>query len=408
MPRSHQSNLNISRRGLIKAGIGSAAALGLGARASRSVRAAQSGDPIVIGMSAAFSGPNASTGEAQLRGAQMAIDEINAAGGVLDRPLSIVTRDNVHEQDKGVLQTRELIEKEGAVGILGSAGSFIAIAVADTMEELEVPWIGLSTGAAAIIDNGQDPNWMYRVSSNDPWVAEFLVRWSVEKLNMQKIGILNEDTGWGVPAIDDVTAALANVGLEPTSVDKVKVGDTDFTAQMLRAKDAGTEAIVTFTNSVEMANALKAGQKLGYQPRIVSAWGLQNPNYITLAPELGQGTLVMQTYTWVNAEEPKALDLLKRYTENWGITNPAEIPNPSYTADAYDATHLFALAIETAGEANGAAMRDALEQLPEYDGLIKNYAPAFTPERHDALTPDDYLMCEWKGDELVPLGTLGA
>ena len=53
-------------------------------------------------------------------------------------------------------------------------------------------------------------------------------------------------------------------------------------------------------------------------------------------------------------------------------------------------------------------MRDALEQLPEYDGLIKNYAPAFTPERHDALTPDDYLMCEWKGDELVPLGTLGA
>lgn len=408
MLRSRRIHQSISRRALIKAGIGSAAAIGLVGRVPGAVRAAQSGDPIVIGMSAAFSGPNALVGEAQLRGAQLAADEVNAAGGVLGRPLTIVTRDNVHEQDKGVLQTRELIEKEGAVGILGSQGSFIAIAVADTMEELEVPWIGLSTGAAAIIDNGQDPNWMFRVSSNDPWVAEFLVRWAVEKLKTEKIGILNEDTGWGVPAIDDVKAALEKVGLEPTSVDKMKVGDTDFTAQMLRAKDAGTEAIVTFSNSVEMANALKAGQKIGYQPQIVSAWGLQNPNYITLAPELGQGTLVMQTYTWVNAEDPKALDLLKRYTEQWGISNAAEIPNPSFTADAYDATHLFALAIETAGEANGAAMRDALEQLPQYDGLIKTYAPAFAPDRHDALMPDDYFMCEWSGDELVPLGTLGS
>jgi branched-chain amino acid transport system substrate-binding protein len=408
MLRSHRIHQNVSRRGLIKAGIGSAAAIGLGGRITSAARAAQSGDPVVIGMSAAFSGPNASAGEAQLRGAQLAADEINAAGGVLGRPLTIVTRDNVHEQDKGVLQTRELIEKEGAVGILGSQGSFIAIAVADTLEELEVPWIGLSTGAAAIIDNGQDPNWMFRVSSNDPWVAEFLVRWAVEKLNVEKIGILNEDTGWGVPAIDDVEAALKTVGLEPSSVDKMKVGDTDFTAQMLRAKDGGSEAIVTFSNSVEMANALKAGQKIGYQPQIVSAWGLQNPNFITLAPDLGQGTLVMQTYTWVNAEDPKALDLLNRYTEEWGVANAAEIPNPSFTADAYDATHLFALAIETAGAANGAAMRDALEQLPEYAGLIKTYAPAFTPDRHDALTADDYFMCEWSGDELVPLGTLGS
>lgn len=405
MTRTYHS---VTRRRLVQASLGSAALLSLGVRASGPAVAAQSGDSIVLGMSAAFSGPNASTGEAQLRGAELAAAEINAAGGVLGRPLAIITRDNVHEQDKGVLQTRELIEKEGAVGILGSQGSFIAVAVADTLQELQTPWIGLSTGAASIINNGQDPNWMFRVSSNDPWVAEFLVRWAVEKLNIDKIGILNEDTGWGDPAVGDVEAALTQLGLEPTSVDKMKVGDTDFTAQMLRAKDAGSDVIVTFSNSVEMANALKAGQKIGYSPQIISAWGLQNPNYITLAPELGQGTLVMQTFTWVGTESPKAQELLDRYTENWGIANAAEIPNPSFTADAYDATHLFALAIDAAGDANGPAIRDALEQLPDYEGLIKNYAPAFTPDRHDALTPDDYFMCEWSGEELVPLGTLAS
>lgn len=395
----------ITRRQLVKAGATGTAALGFAVAAPNIIRA-QSDDPIVIGMSAAFSGPNASAGESQQRGAELAIEEINAAGGVLGRPLKLVTRDNVHEQEKGVAQTRELIEKEGAVGILGSQGSFIAAAVADTLEELETPWIGLSTGAKTIIDNGQDPNWMFRVSSNDPWVAEFLVRWATEKLGKENIGILNEDTGWGVPAIDDLRAALSQKGLEPTSVDKVKVGDTDFTAQMLRAKEAGSEVLATFINSVEMANALKAGQKIGYLPQIVSAWGLGNPNYITLAPDLGQGTLVMQTFTWVNAESPKAINLFERYKAKWGVEDPAAIPNPSYTADAYDATHLFALAIETAGEANGSAIRDALENLPTYEGLIKTYEPAFTPDRHDALLPEDYLMCQWVEDKLVSVGTL--
>lgn len=410
----------IGRRQFVKLGLAGSALLGLSgtlrgygivpgvARAS-GVGAAE-GEPIVIGMSAPFSGPNAPAGEAQQRGAQLAMEEINESGGVLGgRPLQLVVRDNEHKQERAVAQTRELIERVGAVGILGSTGSFIAIAVADTMQELKTPWIGLSTGGAKIIDNNQDPNWMFRVSANDPWVAEFLVRWTVEKLGITKIGILNEDTGWGVPAIDDIKVALAAQGLEPTSVDKMKVGETDFTAQMGRAKQAGTEAIVTFSNSVEMANALKAGQKLGYQPQVMSAWGLANPNYPTLAGELAEGTLVMQTFTWVNNAAPKAVGLLERYMEKWSaVTSASTLPFPSFVANAYDAVHLFALAIDKAGAADGALVRDALEQLESYEGLIKVYAPPFTPDRHDALTPDDYMMCEWKGEELQLVGTLGA
>ncbi len=275
------------------------------------------------------------------------------------------------------------------------------------MQELKTPWIGLSTGGAAIIDNKQNPNWMFRVCSHDPWVAEFLVRWTVEKLGINKIGILNEDTGWGVPAIDDTNAALKKLGLAAVSVDKLKVGETDFTAQMARAKEAGAEGIVTFTNAVEMANALKAGQKLGYRPKIVSAWGLVNPNYPVLGGALAEGTLVMQTFSFVNNTAPKAVSLLDKYMHEWpGFANAAEVPYPSYLADAYDAIYLFAAAIEKAGKAEGAAMRDALENLPAYDGLIKRYDVPFTPERHDALTQDDYMMCEWKGNELQLIGTL--
>lgn len=416
MARPDGSARKITRRQFIRMSLAGTALVCLEApfkgysvgRLSPEILAAQpSGEPIVIGMSAPFSGPNAPAGEAQQRGAELAIEEINDAGGVLGRPFTLVTRDNEHKQDRAVAQTRELIEKEKAVGILGSTGSFIAIAVADTMQELKTPWIGLSTGGAKIIENKQNPNWMFRVSTNDPWVAEFLVRWATEKLGKTKIGILNEDTGWGVPAIEDVKAALQKKNLEPTSVDKVKVGEPDFTAQMLRARSGGSEVLVTFINAVEMANALKAGQKIGYQPQVVSAWGLANPNYPSLAGKLAEGTLVMQTFTWVNNKTSKAVALLERYMKKWPeIKNATTLPFPSFVANAYDATHLFAQAIERAGIADGAKIRDALEQLSRYEGLIKIYDPPFTPQRHDSLTPDDYMMCEWKGNELQLIGTL--
>ena len=129
------------------------------------------------------------------------MDEINAAGGVLGRQLVLVTRDNEHKLERGVAQTRELIEREGCVAILGSQGSFIALAVIDTIQELKVPWFGLAVGGAKIIENGRKPNYMFRVATNDREVAIFLVNYAKDKLGAKKFGILNEDTGWGVPAI---------------------------------------------------------------------------------------------------------------------------------------------------------------------------------------------------------------
>lgn len=147
-------------------------------------------------MSAASSGPNASAGEAQKRGAEL-VEEINQAGGVLDRKLELVTRDYEHKQDKGVAQVRELVEKEGAVAILGSQGSFIGLAVIDLVHELKVPWVGLSVGGAKIVENGKNPNYMFRVATNDRLVARYLVNYAVDKLGAEKIALLNEDSGVG-------------------------------------------------------------------------------------------------------------------------------------------------------------------------------------------------------------------
>src|SRR5688572_19071181 len=174
---------------------------------------------------------------------------------------------------------------------------------------------------------------MFRVATNDRDVAKFLVNYGLDKVGGKKFAILNEDTGWGVPAIADLQAALKEKGLEPASADKMKVGDSDFTPQMLRAKNAGADTILSFSNAVEMANALKAGNKMSFKPKVLSAWGLANPTFPSLAGPLSDGVMVMQTFTFVQNTKPKAVALFKRFTDKYkDIKDANEVPFPSYTA----------------------------------------------------------------------------
>jgi branched-chain amino acid transport system substrate-binding protein len=399
--KQQRPTIPISRRNILRALGG--ATLGSLAGSMRPAAAAEK-DPLKIGLSAAFSGPNASAGEALQRGAELAIEEINAGGGVLGRPFALVIRDNEHKLDRGVAQTRELIEREGCIAILGSQGSFIGLAVIDTIQELKVPWFGLAVGGVKIIENGRSPNYMFRVATNDREVAKFLVNYAQDKLGSKRFGILNEDTGWGVPAIDDLRSAMKVRNMEPVSVDKMKVGDADFTAQMLRAKNAEADTILSYSNAVEMANALKAGNKIGYKPKVVSAWGLANKTFPSLAGPLADGVLVMQTFTFVQNARPKAQALFKRFTEKYSVRDATEIPFPSFLGNSYDATHMIALAFQKAGSTDGEKLHGALEALGTYDGLIKTYSNPFSPDRHEALGPNDYEMTVWKGPRLELIG----
>ena len=137
----------------------------------------------------------------------------------------------------------------------------------------------------------------------------------MDKVGGKKFGCSTRTRGWGVPAIADLQAALKEQQLAPASADKMKVGDSDFTPQMLRAKNADADTILSFSNAVEMANALKAGNKIGYKPKVLSAWGLANPTFPSFAGPLADGVMVMQTFTFVQntqAEGGGALQALHR------------------------------------------------------------------------------------------------
>jgi branched-chain amino acid transport system substrate-binding protein len=149
---------------------------------------------------------------------------------------------------------------------------------------------------------------------------------------------------------------------------------------------------------------VKSRAKIGWEVPMVSHWGISGGRFAELTGELSDGVAFLQTYSFFGKQNERGVALLKALKDKYGAKGPEEVTAPVGVANAYDGMHLVALAIEQAQAAEGPKIRDALEGLKaEYPGLIKMYRRPFSPEQHDALTDDDYLMVVWKGGQIVPV-----
>jgi branched-chain amino acid transport system substrate-binding protein len=142
-------------------------------------RTALAAEPIKIGLVAALSGPSAKSGEGITRGLQVAIDEINAKGGLLGgRMLELVRRDDESNPAKGQTAARELIDKEGAVILFGGIDSPVSLAIVPLVNSAKVPFMGVWAAATNITRNGTNPNFVFRVSAVDVLVDRALMKYA--------------------------------------------------------------------------------------------------------------------------------------------------------------------------------------------------------------------------------------
>jgi len=366
---------------------------------------AQSKEPVKIGLSAAVSGGSAASGEAIKRGLQIAIDEINAKGGVLGgRKLELVVRDDEGNPQKGVTIARELVEREKVVAVFGGLHTTVALAQVPVWHELRTPYMGAWAAGTNITRNGQSPNYVFRVSANDDYVDRFLSRYAVETMKKSKPGLLLENTPWGQSNETGLTKWFGEKGVKAVGVERFNWGDPDMSPQLLRLKSAGADHIVLVANAPEGAQVLRSKAKLGWDTAMISHWGISGGRFAELTGDLSEGVTFLQTYTFFGKQNERGQYVLKMLREKHGIKEPGDVIAPVGTANAYDGLHLLALAIEQAGATDGSKVRDALESLKsEYKGLIKSYRRPFSPEQHDALTDEDYVMVVWKGGKIVPV-----
>ena len=187
-----------------------------------------------IGNSGPVTGPAAFGGKAIRMGAELAVEEINAAGGVLGQELEFIQYDDAGAPPRGVDNVRRIGLSDNCVAMIGGYHSTVALAQRDPIHEIGMPYVGTIAANTKVIENGRDPNFMFRVSAKDRWVTKFLVAEGIKRSANDRIGIMYENTGWGKGAFPDLQAALGEHGLEEVGAETFNWKDTDMTPQLIR------------------------------------------------------------------------------------------------------------------------------------------------------------------------------
>lgn len=392
-----------ARRNLLKSAVGVVAGAVVSAVAIGSAGAAET---VKLGLVAALSGPSAQSGEAITRGLTIAIDEINAAGGILGgRMIELIRRDDESSPPKGVIAARELIFKEKVAAFFGGIDSPVSLAIVPLANKSKVPFMGNWAAATPITRNGANPNYVFRVSAVDAIVDIKLLQYAHKTFGAKKVGLMLINNPWGESNEKGLKAAdVDNNDVEIVGVETFENGDVDMVPQLTRHKQNGAEALVLVTNAPPGAQMMKSRERMGWDVPVVSHWGISGGRFPELAGPTAGDAHFIQTYSFFGEQSAigkRVLDaLIAKYDS---INGPEDIFSPVGTANAYDAMHLMAKAIDKAGSTDGDAIREALENLGKHEGLIKTYDPPFTPDNHDGLNENDYIMVRFVDNTITPV-----
>ena len=210
-------------------------ALGLSALAFFASPNAFAAEPIKIGQVAALSGASAQSGEAITRGLTVAIDEINAKGGVLGgRKFELIQRDDELSPPKGLIAARELIFKEKVAAIFGGIDTPVALAVVPLVNKEKMPYMGVWAAGTGITRNGANPNYVFRVSAVDVLVDVKLLQYANQKFGSKKPGLMLINNPWGESNEKGLVAAAGkqNSNVEIAGIEKFENADVDMVPQL--------------------------------------------------------------------------------------------------------------------------------------------------------------------------------
>jgi len=365
--------------------------------------AAQATEPIRIGVSGPFTGGSSPMGLSMRDGIRVAAAEINASGGLLGRPLVLVERNDEARNERGAQVAQELVGKEKVVAGIGIVNTGVALASQRFYQEARIPMItAVATGSIVtrqFLPPQYPDNFIFRMAANDTIQAAMIVEEAVERRKFRKVAILADSTNYGQLGREDLERALEKKGIRAVAVDKFNIRDIDMTRQLIRARGAGAEVLLTYGIGPELAQIANDAARLDWRVPIIGSWPLSMSNFIDNAGPNGEGARMPQTFIQ-EADSPKR----RAFIEAWQKLSRAErMPSPSAAAQGYDGMLLLAAAIRQAGTTHGSRVREALENLREkVEGVIMTYEHPFSRSDHEAIDgPAQVTMGEVRSGRVV-------
>ena len=359
-------------------------------------------DPIKIGVAGPFTGGSSSMGVSMRDGVRLATEEINKSGGVLGRQLQLIERDDEAKNERGVQIAQELINKEKVTAVVGYINTGVALASQRFFQEAKIPVMNnVATGSLVTHQFDDQPeNYIFRNAAHDSIQAPMIVEEAITRRGFKKVAILADSTNYGQLGRADLEKALEAKGIKPVAVEKFNIKDVDMTAQLLKAKEAGAEAVLTYGIGPELAQVANGMTKLGWKVPMVGSWTLSMANYIDNAGPGGEGARMPQTFIQ-EPTTPKRQSFIINYLKTFNPKN-ARIDSPVSAAQGYDSVYLLAAAIKQANSTEGPKIKAALEDLKApVEGVVTTYNKPFTAKDHEAITANIPVFGEVKGQRVV-------
>lgn len=352
--------------------------------------AAQPVKPLRIGLIGPFTGPSADFGIPMLNGAKLAVDEINAAGGYLGRPLELVVKDDTANPDVGLQHSQDVL-KEGVVGTIGFCNTGVAMKSLETFQAAKAPLIvPCATGTPITAKYPAADSYIFRTSARDGIQAPFVVDDIVGR-GWTKVAIFADKTPYGEGGLNDVVKALAAKNLQPVYVARFDLGVKDLQTELKAAQAAGANVVFSYTVGTENAVIAKGRQALKWAVPQVGAWPLSFPFFMDGAKEAAEGALMAQTFIAEPSNE-RRISFLSAYARKY---NTKKITVPMAAAQAYDTVYLLTYAILSIRDGNlsGPSVKAALEAMPRiYYGVTATHERPFSKDDKDAITSNMLVM----------------
>lgn len=346
-----------------------------------------------IGSVLSVTGPAAFLGEDMKAAMELAIDEINAKGGINGRKIEWFFYDAESQTQKGLNATRRLMTQDSVDMIVGGGNmSGMALAMLQLTEKAQLHFLS-TEGSMQIVNPVAERQWTFKSTADDDQVMERLADF-FQKRGMKKVALLADSSGFGQSAVEQMKKVAAARKLD-VIYESFNPSDTDLTPQLTKLKAAGPQAIICWTVTPAGVVFIRQARQLGVNAQLIHSYGFVDGRYMELAGDAAKDLLLVSQKFIVGHDLPdgdpakqKILDVTRNF-----VLRYKRQPNV-FAGQTYDAIYLAKAAIEKGG-ADRIKVRDAMQNIRNFQGVGGVFN--FSPQRHSGLSKEDLVLVRWEG-----------
>jgi branched-chain amino acid transport system substrate-binding protein len=323
-------------------------------------QSAPESDVIKVGQFASLTGNIASFGQSSNNGTVLAVEEINAAGGVLGKPIELITEDDRSTAGEPANVVRKLIHRENVVAVLGQVASSMSLEAAPVCQTAGIPMITPASTNPEVTEKG---DFIFRICFIDPFQGKVMAKFATENLQATRAAILTDvRQDYSVGLTKFFKETFQELGGEIVAEQSFSSGDTDFKAQLTTIKAANPDMIFVPAYYTEAALIALQARELGIEQPLAGGDGWDSPKLFEIAGDAVDGCYFSNHYTQEDPSE-EVQEFIRKYQEKYGAVPDA------MAALGYDSVYVLKDALERAGSTDPEALRDAIAATGNFPGV---------------------------------------